>query len=218
MRVLVACEFSGTVRDAFRRHGHDAWSCDVPDKIAEGEFYKYHFYEDCRDVFILHWDLIIAHPPCTYLTNSGAKHLYIDMRAENGINEERVYQMQQGGDLFIACWEADAKAVCVENPVMHGMAMDYIRERTTHDPFAKTTRQFVHPYWFGYRETKATGLSRRNLPALKATNWVKDETMALPYAERAKVHYASPGPHRSDNRSRTNPGMAEAMAEQWGSL
>lgn len=219
MRVLVACEFSGAVRDAFRRRGHDAWSCDIPDKISEGEFYKHHFYGDCRDVFPFGWDLIIAHPPCTYLSNSGAKHLYVDTRKENGLNEKRVEQMKEGARFFVDCWRAPAERVCVENPVMHGMAMAYIRELLTEqdeDPFAN--RQFVHPHMFGHTEVKATGLSLRNLKRLEATNDVKVETMALPYAQRAKVHYASPGPDRSDFRSRTNPGLADAMAQQWGTL
>lgn len=211
MRVLVGCECSGVVRQAFRRLGHDAWSCDI--KAAE-DGSRYHIRRDVRLVMNDGWDLGIFHPVCRYLTNSGAKHLYLGMRKENGPNEERWRLMRDGADFYLECWQAPIDRVAVENPIWHRAAAEYIQAKATIPHPVK--RQFVQPWWFGHLEVKATGWALRGLPALMPTNDVRAETYALPYAERAKVHYASPGPNREANRSRTLHGLGDAMAMQWG--
>jgi len=130
------------------------------------------------------------------------------MKKENGYNEERWRQMREGAEFFRELYNADIPHIAVENPIMLGYAQDIIGVKPT---------QVVQPWMFGHKEVKATCLWLRNLPALIPTANVKEETMALTYAERAKVHYASPGPDRWKIRSRTLSGLAAAMATQWGS-
>lgn len=202
-RVLVACEFSGVVRDAFAAWGWDAWSCDLLPTERPGNHIQKDALEAIKKLNPL---LLIAHPPCTYLANSSAKHLYKGMKKENGKNLHRWKGMRDGAAFFKALWEADVPHVAVENPIMLPYAKKIIGCGPT---------QIVQPWMFGHREVKATCLWLKNLPPLIPTNDVKAETMALPYAERAKVHYASPGPDRWKERSRTLTGLAEAMAEQW---
>lgn len=197
MKVLVACEFSGTVRDAFIAAGHDAMSCDLLPTEAPGP----HHQGDVFDVIGDGWDLMIAHPPCTYLTNSGVRWLHTDIT--------RWPKMIDGAVLFRRLLEAPIPRVAVENPIMHRYAAAVIGQRQT---------QVVQPWMFGHTETKGTGLWLRNLPPLLATEDVKAAMLALPYAERAKVHNASPGPDRWKLRSVTYAGIAEAMAQQWGAL
>lgn len=211
MRVLVACECSGRVREAFRRLGHDAWSCDI--KPAE-DGSPYHIQGDALDVLGWDWDLLIAHPVCKFLANSGSKHLYIDMKKENGVYQPRWDDMEEGAEFYAKLWDAPITRVCVENPIWHRHAAEAIQRhcKTPHPQ----KRQFVQPWWFGHLEVKATGLALRNLPPLKMTNNVHAETMAVDYKDRAKVHYEAPGPEREANRSRTLQGMADAMAQQWG--
>jgi hypothetical protein len=199
MRVLVACEYSGRVRDAFRAKGHDAVSCDLLPTEVPGP----HHQGDVRDILADGWDLMIAHPECTYLCNSGVRWLHSD--------PTRWARMEAGAEFFRLLLNAveAVPRIAVENPVMHKHAAKLVGAKAT---------QFVQPYMFGETQSKRTGLWLRNLPPLVPTNDVKAETMALPVAQRSAVHYASPGPERWRDRSRTFQGLADAMADQWGVL
>lgn len=203
MRVLVACEYSGRVRDAFRALGHDAWSCDILPTEADP---AYHIEAPVQSILHLGWDLMIAHPPCTFMANSGAKHLYLGMKKENGRNEDRWKSMEEGAAFFRMLLKADIPHIAVENPVMLGHAVELIGQNFT---------QSIQPWQFSHMEVKRTCLWLKNLPPLVASNNVYDEMMRLPYAERAKVHHEAPSPDRWKNRSRTYAGVALAMAEQW---
>jgi hypothetical protein len=187
MRVLVACEFSGVVRDAFIRRGHSAVSCDLLPSETPGP----HIQGDVRDCLLMDWDLMIAHPPCTYLANSGVRWLYRD--------NDRWDAMVQAAEMFCALLYAPIERVAVENPVMHGYARTLIGERST---------QTIQPWQFGHGETKATCLWLRGLPPLAPTNIVSGRA--------ARVHRLAPSLDRWKARSRTLPGIAEAMANQWG--
>lgn len=198
-RVLINCEFSGIVREAFRARGHDAWSCDL---LPAEDGSPYHIEGDALHAMHLGWDLMIAHPPCTFLANSSSKHLYAGMKKENGPNPERWARMGHAALFFKAMLEAPIKRIAVENPIMlgHPKRLFDIPDQT----------QTIQPWQFGHGETKATCLWLINLPNLEATNIVSGRT--------ARVHKASPGPDRWKERSRTLTGIAEAMAEQWGSI
>lgn len=200
MKVLIACEFSGVVREAFRRRGHDAWSCDLL-PAEDGSVY----HEQCDALELIgypHWELIIAHPPCTLLCNSGVRWL----APKGKLNSVRHKAMQEACDLFAALYHAPAKYVVIENPIMHGYAKDYLQSAYKVPSYS----QIIQPWMFGHGETKATCLWLKNLPKLQPTNIVDGRT--------PRVHYASPGPDRWKERSRTLQGIADAMAEQWGSL
>lgn len=218
LRVLVACEYSGAVRDAFRARGHDAMSCDLLPTDVPGP----HYQGDVFDVIGDGWDLMVAHPPCTFMANSSSKHLYLlddkghTIRDDKGAkipNPERWHGLYEGAAFFRALWESDVPRIAVENPVMLGHAKRVIGRGDLLQP-----TQTVQPYHHGHTETKATCLWLKNLPALTPTHDVRAETMALPYSQRAKVHNASPGPDRWKLRSTTFAGIAAAMADQWGSL
>jgi len=203
LRVLVGCEYSGTVRDAFTARGHIAMSCDtLPSDAPNGM----HYQGDVRDVLAgdhdgRPWDLAIFHPPCTYLTNAGVRWLHTQ--------PGRWDLMREGAEFFRLLLEAPIARVAVENPVMHGYAREVVGRRAD---------QVVQPYHFGHLESKATGLWLRGLPKLVATDDVKAATMALPARERGRIHYASPGPDRWKLRSVTYAGIAAAMADQWGGI
>lgn len=186
MRVLVACEFSGTVRDAFRALGHDAWSCDVLPTERPGPHYEC----DVREVLTLGWDLMIAHPPCTRLTNSGVRWL-----AERDLWAE----MEEAARFFRTLLDAPVPAIAIENPIPHRYALAVIGRKYD---------QIIHPWQFGHGETKATCLWLKNLPALTPTEIVAGRA--------AVVHRMPPGPNRWRERSRTYAGIAAAMAAQWG--
>lgn len=203
MRVLVACEYSGRVRDAFRALGHNAWSCDILPTEADPAF---HIEAPVQSVLHLNWDLMIAHPPCTYMANSGAKHLYLGMKKENGRNEERWKSMAEAAAFFRMLLNADIPHIAIENPVMLGHAAELV---------GKSFTQSIQPWQFGHMEVKRTCLWLKNLPPLLTSHDVYNEMMKLPYGERAKVHHETPGPDRWKNRSRTYAGIAEAMASQW---
>ena len=201
MRVLVACEFSGIVRRAFRALGHDAWSCDLLD--AEDND-AHHIVGDALDTAAAFKpDLMIAHPPCTFLTNAGVRWLYLDGRKVNGPDPVRWKSMNAAVEFFKKCQAVDVPRLAVENPIPHG-----------HANLGRPT-QIVQPWMFGHKEIKATCFWLKGLKPLVETDNVYAGTMALPYAQRALVHYASPGPDRWQERSRTLPGIAAAMAEQW---
>ncbi len=201
MRVLVACEYSGRVREAFRAKGHDAWSCDL---LPADDDSPYHYEGDVLDIIDDGWDLMIAHPPCTYFTNSGVCWL----TGKNKI-EGRWEHLDEAAVFFNRLLDADIPKICVENPIPHKYAIERIGGR-------KYT-QLIQPYMFGHKETKATCFWLKGLDPLVPTTDLKAETMALPPRERQRLHWLPPSPDRWKLRSVTYQGVADAMAEQWGS-
>lgn len=189
MRVFVACEFSGRVRDAFIRNGHEAYSCDLPEVEPEGEFLSNHIQGNCIDYLNNGWDLLIAHPPCTYLANSGVWALKK--------HPERYDDMIEACAFFNTLLNSDIPYICVENPIQHGYARKYIRKYD----------QIIQPWMFGHGETKATCLWLKNLPKLTPTNIVE--------GREPKILKMPPSKTRQRDRSRTYTGIAEAMATQW---
>lgn len=190
MNVLVACEYSGRVRDAFLRRGHDAISCDLLPTDSPGP----HVQGDVRPLLRQEWDLVIAHPPCTRLCNSGVRWLH-----ERNLWDE----MREAAEFFLECLHANAPLVAVENPVMHKYAREIVGRRHTFS---------VQPWQFGDPAKKRTCFWTHNLPRLVPTSNMTAEDAV------AECYLASPGPDRWKRRSTTYPGIAEAMAEQWGSL
>ncbi|WP_352916436.1 hypothetical protein [Mesorhizobium sp. M1143] len=206
LRVLVGCEYTGTVRRAFAARGHDAWSCDfLP---AEDRSNK-HIVGDIRHMLADDWDLLlVAHPPCTRLCNSGVR--WLSKPPRNRTLPEMWDQLNEGADLFSACWNAPIKRICVENPVMHRHATALIKGY-------EKPAQIVQPWWFGDPQFKATGLYLRNLKPLVPTQRLNPPRPGTAeHKAWSKVHRASPGPNRGRERSRFFAGIAEAMAEQWG--
>ena len=197
MRVLIACEYSGVEREAFRAHGHDALSCDI---LPADDGSPHHHQGDVRDLMGERWDLVIAHPPCTYLSNSGVRWLHTE--------PTRWQDMLRGADFFRLMFAFDTPRLAVENPVQHKWA------KLAHGMGAHT--QTVQPYQFGHLETKRTCLWLRGLPPLIGTEDVEQAMRALPKAQTNRVHYASPGAGRWKARSTSYPGIAAAMADQWG--
>lgn len=196
MKVLVACEFSGTVRDAFIKAGHDAVSCDILPTDSPGP----HIQGDVTDILLDEWDLVIAHPPCTYLTVSGNKWMKPEYRDRF---PDRPEQRRQAIEFFMACYNANAKYVAVENPI--GIMSSHFRKPD----------QIVQPWMFGHPETKATCFWLRNLPKLESTNVVD---LAESKTERHRLFYLPPSADRWKVRSKTFQGIADAMASQWGSI
>lgn len=195
-RMLVACEFSGVVRRAFRAKGWDAWSCDL---LPSEDDSPHHIQGDVTTILDDGWDLIIAHPPCTYLCNSGVRWL----SSGGKLNPERHHAMMRGCDLFAHIYFADCPRIAIENPVMHKYAKDYLQSAWKIPSFT----QSIQPWQFGVGETKRTCLWLQNLPPLRETRIVA--------GRNPKVHHASPGPDRWKLRSVTCDGIAQAMAEQW---
>ncbi|MEF2552021.1 hypothetical protein VQ042_11720 [Aurantimonas sp. A2-1-M11] len=197
LRVLVACEFSGIVRNAFLDRGHDAWSCDL---LPSDDGSNRHIRGDARDLLDDGWDLLmVAHPPCTRLCNSGVRWLTAPPAGKT--REQMWDDLEEGAALFSTFWNAPIERIAVENPVMHKHAKARIRN------YAEPA-QSVQPWQFGHGETKRTCLWLKNLPALVPTNVVEGRDQ--------RVHRMSPGPDRWRERSRFFPGIAEAMADQWG--
>lgn len=196
MRVLVACEYSGRVREAFRKKGHTAWSADL---LPADDGSLYHYEGDVRDILDKRWDLMVAHPPCTYLSNSGVRWLHTD--------PDRWDLMKDGADFFKELLDADIPKKAIENPIPHKYAVERIGRKYD---------QLIQPYQFGHKETKATCLWLQGLPKLEPTTDLKEETMALPAKERARIHHLSPSADRWKIRSTTYQGFADAMGEQWG--
>jgi hypothetical protein len=197
MKVLVACEFSGIVRNAFLDRGHDAWSCDL---LPSDDGSNRHIRGDARDLLNDGWDLLmVAHPPCTRLCNSGVRWLTAPPAGRT--RDEMWADLDEGAALFSTFWNAPIERIAVENPVMHKHAKARIRNYT--EP-----AQSVQPWQFGHGETKRTCLWLKNLPPLTPTNIVEGRAQ--------RVHRMSPGPDRWRERSRFFLGIAEAMADQWG--
>lgn len=180
----MACEFSGIVREAFRKRGYDAWSCDLIDSEIPSE---YHIKGDVLKVLSECKELLISHPPCTYLAVSGARWF-----------SQRPLQQIQALDFVKTLMNADIPRIAVENPI--SVISSKIRKPD----------QIIQPWQFGHGETKATCFWLKNLPPLKPTNIVN--------GREQRVFREPPGNERWKNRSRTFAGIAEAMAQQWGSL
>lgn len=195
MRVLVACEFSGVVRDAFAKLGHDAWSCDILPTESPGN----HIQDDVTKHLRDNWDLMIAHPPCTYLSNSGVHWLHRQ--------EGRWKLMEEGALFFKKLLNAPIKKICVENPIMHKYAKEIIGSNQS---------QTIQPWQFGHDASKSTCLWIKRLPLLQPTNIIKKDR----YANQTPSgqNKLGPSPDRWKLRSVTYQGIADAMAAQWGTL
>lgn len=197
MRVLVACEFSGVVRRAFADLGHDAWSCDL---LPSEDRSNKHIVGDARELLADGWDLLmVAHPPCTRLCNSGVRWLSAPPPGKTA--DQMQAELRDAAALFSAFWNAPIERVAVENPIMHKHA------RALVENFQPAT-QTIQPWQFGHGETKATCLWLRGLPPLAPTQIVD--------GRKPRVHRMPEGPNRWRERSRTFPGIARAMAMQWG--
>jgi hypothetical protein len=181
MKVLVACEYSGIVREAFRRRGHDAMSCDFLPTEQPGS----HYQGDVFDIINDGWDMMIAHPPCTHLAVSGARWFHLKQQEQS-----EALRFVQG------LMDANIPRIAIENPV--SIISSRIRKPD----------QIIQPWQFGHGETKATCLWLTNLPLLTPSNIVE--------GREARVHKMAPSENRWKERSRTYPGIAEAMADQWG--
>ena len=192
MKVLIACEFSGVVRRAFRDAGHDAWSCDL---LPAEDGSPYHIQGDAIEAaYGQHWDMMIAHPECTHLTLAGARWFY-DPRFPNKAEDR-----ERAIEFFKKLMAAPIKYKAVENPQPLQYVMDRIGRYS----------QKVQPWQFGDDETKGICLWLVNLPPLEPTHTVKPKNI------KARVWKMPPGPNRKRERSRFFPGAAAAMAKQWG--
>ena len=202
MKVLVACEFSGRVRDAFIAKGHDTLSCDL--LPSESEF-GHHYQGDINDIMNEHWDLMIAHPPCTYLTNSGVRWLY---NPDKTINQVRWSQMINATSFFNDLLNTNISKICIENPIMHKHAKSLISQPYT---------QIIQPWQFGHKESKSTCLWLKNLPLLIPTNILaKSLNDKWDNQTPSGQNKYGPSKDRWKIRSRTFQGIANAMANQWG--
>ena len=205
MKILVACEESQAVCIEFRKRGHEAYSCDI--EPCSGGHPEWHLQVDALELLKMKWDMIIAHPPCTYLTVTGNRWFNEERYGDKA--RKRKQDREEAIQFFMAFANADCERIAIENPI--GCMSTEFRK----------PNQIIHPYMFGDAERKATCLWLKGLPELVPTNIVEPriikykngkgtdspwhmETMSLPPKERAKM------------RSKTFPGIAKAMAEQWG--
>ena len=192
MKVLIACEYSGIVRDAFAAKGHDAWSCDILPTESPGN----HFQGDVLEHLDKGWDLMIAHPPCTYLSNAGARFLY----PKGKLNEDRYKLGLKAKDFFMALYNAPINKICVENPISSKI-------------FALPKySQTIQPYEYGHPIQKRTCLWLKNLSELKPTDIIfKRQSTKIP-----GNWFNKGGKDRQKNRSKFFQGFAQAMVDQWG--
>jgi hypothetical protein len=200
MRVLVACEYSGVVRDAFRALGHDAMSCDLLPTDVPGP----HYQGDVFDVINDGWDMMIAHPPCTYMSKAGARWMY---RSAGVVDSERLKLAMQAKDFFIRLWDSGIPMICLENPVPLKIV-----------DLPKFT-QAVQPHEFGHGYSKKTLLWLKNLPPLLPSCYVCNHVPFLPSNTGGKKRGQSFSRGIAKNwkeSSTTFRGIAQAMAEQWG--
>ena len=192
MKVLIACEYSGIVRDAFAAKGHDAWSCDILPTENAGN----HFQGDVLEYLDKGWDMMIAHPPCTYLSNAGARFLY----PKGKLNEDRYKLGLKAKEFFMALYNAPINKICVENPISSKIFTlpKYL--------------QIIQPYEYGHPIQKRTCLWLKNLSQLKPTNITyKKQSTKIP-----GNWFNKGGKDRQKNRSKFFKGIAKAMADQWG--
>ena len=211
LKVLVACEFSGVVREAFRKMEHDAWSCDI---IPSEDNSPYHIQGNVLEQLDNNWDLMIAHPPCTYLCVTGNKWFYhpddkdlpTEQRRPHPKFPNRHQDKQNAIEFFIKLAQANIPQICVENPV--GIISTLWRKPD----------QIIQPFQFGHKEPKKTCLWLKNLSKLKPTKTVKPEYIISKSGKRLPKWYYTPSQsdNRTKDRERTFTGIAEAMANQWG--
>lgn len=197
MKILIACEFSGIVRDAFLDKGHDAVSCDIiPSESSKGRHYK----GNVLNIIEYGWDMMIAHPPCTYLCVTANKYF---------LNNPDRWQKRYEAMMFVyKLMNANINKICIENPV--SVISTYIRP----------PEQYIQPYEFGHNVSKKTGLWLKNLSLLKPTNYVATDWVKMPNGKRMSRFMAETGSSHSiknkKKRCRTFEGIAKAMADQWG--
>ena len=201
LKVLVACEESQTVCKAFRELGHEAYSCDIQD--CSGGHPEWHLKQDVIPLLHQHWDLIIAHPPCTYMSKAGARWMY---PTAGNLSEERYKFSQQAKDFFMAFYNCDCEHVAIENPVPLKVV-----------GLPKPT-QSIQPYEFGEPYSKKTLLWLKGLPLLKPTNILTEHTPWMPSNTGgfSRGQGGSRGiAHDPKTASKTFQGIADAMAKQW---
>lgn len=203
MKVLVACEESQVVCIAFRERGHEAYSCDI--QPCSGGHPEWHLQCDALELLKLKWDMIIAHPPCTYLTNAGARWLW----AGHKLNMERYQQGITAKEFFMAFYNADCTKIAIENPVPSAVFE------------MPPCTQVIQPYEFGHPYSKKTCLWLKGLPTLTPTQIIGDHIPYVSSGSYSKTHDpkykgASRKGGAAKIRSKTFPGIAKAMAEQWG--
>lgn len=196
MKVLVACEESQRVCIEFRRLGHEAYSCDI--ESCSGGHPEWHLQQDVTELLKIKWDLIIAHPPCTYLSNAGARHLWKGHK----LNQERYEKGLSAKEFFMKLWNVDCPRIAIENPIpsrVYGLP--------------KYT-QIIQPYEYGHPYSKKTCLWLKGLPKLKPTDVVPESKRQS--TKVAGNWFNKGGKDRQKNRAKTFQGIAKAMAEQWG--
>ena len=192
---------TGEIRRRLRKIGINAISCDFFPAL-DGET-KYHYQGDVRDILYEDWDAIIAHPPCTYLSNSGVSWLYNKDKTKN---KERWKNMREAAKFFKLFVDSKVKYKMIENPIPHKYGLEIIGRKYD---------QLIQPWMFGHMEQKATCLWIDGFPKLVETNNVKEEMKKLPNKERQRLHYLPPSENRQMERSKTFPGIAEAIVNQW---
>lgn len=205
-KILIACEESQTVCKAFRKEGFEAYSCDILD--CSGNKPEWHIKSDAlKEAYSNKYHLIIAHPPCTYLTVTGNKWMKPEYKQRF---PNRQQQRKEAIDFFIQLYNAPAYHIAVENPV--GIISTVFRKPD----------QYVHPYHFGDPHSKKTGFWLKNLPKLKYTNIVEPEMYTYKDGRKDPIWHVNtlklPPEERSKARSKTFEGMAKAMAKQWGNF
>ncbi len=195
MRILVACEESQAVTKELRRLGHEAYSCDI--EPCSGGHPEWHLQQDVTQLLKMKWDMIIAHPPCTYLSNAGARFLF----PKGVLNEERLQKGLKAKEFFMKLYNADCPKIAVENPIpskIYGLP-----------PYT----QCIQPWQFGHPYKKKTCLWLKGLPELEPTDIVPEENRQS--TKIAGNWFNKGGKERQKNRAKTFPGIAKAMAEQW---
>lgn len=195
MKILVACEESQAVTKEFRRLGHEAYSCDILE--CSGGHPEWHLQQDVTILLQQNWDMIIAFPPCTYLSNAGARHLY----PKGALNKQRYKQGLEAKEFFLSIFNANCDKICIENPLPSS-----IYELPKHT-------QVIQPWQFGHPYKKRTQLWLKGLPELVPTEIIE-------ISESTKIPgnwFNKGGKDRQRNRAKTFPGIAKAMAEQWSS-
>lgn len=208
-RVLVACEESQEVCKAFRALGHEAYSCDIQE--CSGGHPEWHIQGDVVKVLYAHqWDLIIAHPPCTYFANSGVRWLFKDNGKKDPIRWEKLMASLRFWNEFIKYKDFTGVRMALENPIPHKYAVKGFPELGAHLNGTGEYTQVVQPWMFGHGEQKATCLWLYGLPKLESTNIVE--------GREQRIWKLPPGEDRAKLRSKTFPGIAKAMAAQWGEI
>lgn len=202
MRILVACEESQAVTIELRKLGHEAYSCDI--EPCSGGHPEWHLQVDAIELLKMKWDMILAFPPCTYLTNAGARHLW----KNHELNQERYLQGLEAKEFFMKFYNANCERIAIENPTPSRIFE--LPQKT----------QVIQPYQFGHPFTKRTQLWLKGLPELKPTEIVEPERTWCPSGSYSREHNDKHRgvftKDRARNRSKTFPGVAKAMAEQWG--